>query len=82
MISLSKAHASNGSELLHGVAICQFDWHEARSEYDHSVMDLLATIRRCSTLALTDEEKCYLVEEARKREQAAFIKYKRVLDAS
>jgi hypothetical protein len=45
-------------------------------------MDLLAAIRRCSALALTDEEKCHLIEGARRREQAAFVKYKRVLDAS
>ena len=82
MIPLFKAHASNGSEPLHDAALCQFDWHDARSEYNQSVMDLLAAIRRCSTLALTDEEKFYLVEDARKREQAAFVKYKRVLDAS
>jgi hypothetical protein len=60
----------------------KIDWHDARSEYDESVADLLAAIQRCSTLALSDAEKCLLIETARAREQTAFIKYKRALDAS
>ena len=60
----------------------KIDWHEARSEYDQSVADLLAAIQRCSTLALSDAEKCVLIESAREREQTAFAKYKRALDAS
>jgi hypothetical protein len=60
----------------------KIDWHEARSEYDESVAELLAAIQRCSTLPLSDAEKCLLIETAREREQTAFIKYKRALDAS
>jgi hypothetical protein len=60
----------------------KIDWHDARSEYDQSVADLLAAIKRYSTLPLSDAEKCHLVEAAREREQAAFVKYKRVLEAS
>jgi hypothetical protein len=60
----------------------KIDWHDARSEYDESVTELLAAIQRCSTLALSDAEKCLLIETAREREQTAFIKYKRALDAS
>ena len=60
----------------------KIDWHDARSEYDQSVADLLAAIQRCSTLALSDAEKCLLIETAREREQTAFIKYKQALDAS
>ena len=60
----------------------KIDWHEARSEYDQSVADLLAAIQRCSTLLLSDAEKCVLIESAREREQTAFAKYKRALDAS
>jgi len=60
----------------------KIDWHEARSEYDQSVADLLAAIQRCSTLALSDAEKCLLIETAREREQTAFARYKRALDAS
>jgi hypothetical protein len=82
MTSLSNTDAPGDNELLHGRAISQLDWHDARKEYDHSVMDLLAAIRRCSAFALTDEEKCHLIEGARRREQAAFVKYKRVLEAS
>lgn len=78
----STPDASSSVELRHGTAMSHLDWHDARSEYDHSVMNLLAAIRRCSTFALTDEEKCHLIEGARKREQAAFVKYKQVLDAS
>jgi len=82
MSSLSNAHASSGSEPLYGATWCQLDWHNARSEYDKSVADLLTAIQRCSTLALTDEEKYHLIEGARQREQAAFVQYKRVVDAS
>ena len=82
MTPLSSTDASSGIELLEGAAMSQIDWRHARIEYDHSVMDLLAAIRRCSTFTLTDEEKCHLIEGARKREQAAFVKYKQVLDAS
>jgi hypothetical protein len=60
----------------------KIDWHDARSEYDQSVADLLAAIQRCSTLPLSDAEKCLLIETAREREQTAFVKYKRALDAS
>jgi hypothetical protein len=60
----------------------KIDWHGARSEYDQSVADLLAAIKRCSTLPLSDAEKCLLIETAREREQTAFVKYKRALDAS
>jgi len=56
----------------------KIDWHDARSEYDQSVADLLAAIQRCSTLALSDAEKCLLIEAAREREQTAFMKYGRV----
>ena len=82
MIPLSSMDAPSKTELRYGAAMSQIDWHDARREYDHSVMDLLAAIRRCSTFTLTDEEKCHLIEGARKREQAAFVKYKQVLDAS
>ena len=58
------------------------DWHEARRDYDQSVADLLAAIKRCSTLLLSDAEKSLLIEPAREREQAAFVKYKQALDAS
>jgi hypothetical protein len=80
MIEFSNAGASNCIEL-HGPAMCQLDWHDARAEYDKSVVDLLAAIRHCSALTLTDEEKCHLLEGARERERAAFIRYKRSLDA-
>jgi hypothetical protein len=60
----------------------KIDWHDARIEYDQSVADLLAAIKRCSTLPLSDAEKCLLIETAREREQTAFVKYKRALDAS
>jgi hypothetical protein len=60
----------------------KIDWHEARSEYDQSVADLLAAIQRCSKLLLSDAEKCVLIESAREREQTAFAKSKRALDAS
>ena len=63
-------------------ACSKIDWHDARSEYDQSVADLLAAIQRSSTLALSDTEKCLLIETAREREQTAFAKYKRALDAS
>jgi hypothetical protein len=63
-------------------ACSKIDWHDARSEYDQSVADLLVAIQRCSTLELSDTEKCLLIEGARDREQTAFIKYKRALDAS
>jgi hypothetical protein len=82
MTSLSNTDAPRGIEPPQREAILQLDWHDARQEYDHSVMDLLAAIRRCSTFTLTDEEKCHLIEGARRREQAAFVKYKRVLEAS
>jgi hypothetical protein len=43
----------------------KIDWHDARSEYDQSVADLLAAIKQCSTLPLSDAEKCVLIEAAR-----------------
>ena len=58
----------------------RIDWHDARIEYDQSVADLHAAIKQCSTLPLSDAEKCVLIEAAREREQAAFAKYKRVLE--
>ena len=82
MSALSNSDTSTGSEPFHGATLCQIDWHDARSEYDQSVIDLLGAIRRCSAWTLTDEEKCHLLEGAREREQAAFLRYKRVLDAS
>ena len=60
----------------------KIDWHDARTEYDQSVADLLVAIQRCSMLPLSDAEKCVLIESAREREQTAFAKYKRALDAS
>ena len=81
MIAISNSGMSNGSEPSQGATLCGLDWHDARSEYDHSVVELLAEIRRCSALALTDEEKYRLLEAAREREQTAFARYKRVLDA-
>jgi len=59
----------------------KIDWHDARTEYDQSVADLLAAIQQCSTFPLSDAEKCLLIESAREREQSAFIKYIRALDA-
>lgn len=82
MTAPSAADASGSVEWRPGRAMSQLNWHDARSEYDRSVMDLLAAIRRCSTFCLSDDEKSHLIEGARKREQAAFVKYKRLLDAS
>ena len=82
MIPLSSTDAPGSTEQSYGATMSPIDWHDARREYDRSVMDLLAAIRRCSSFTLTDEEKYQLIEGARKREQAAFVKYKRVLDAS
>jgi hypothetical protein len=81
MTPLSSTGASSGIVHLQSAPVSQIDWHDARSEYDRSVLDLLAAIRRCSRFTLSDEEKCHLIEGARKREQAAFVKYKQVLDA-
>jgi hypothetical protein len=69
------------SDSLDAVRSFQIDWHNARSEYDHSVNDLLAAIRHCSELELSNDEKCHLIEVARAREQAAFLRYKCALDA-
>jgi hypothetical protein len=66
---------------LDAVRSSQIDWRGARSEYDHSVEYLLAAIRHCSELELSDEEKCHLIHVARAREQAAFLRYKCALDA-
>jgi hypothetical protein len=79
MSALSNAGASR---MVIPAPSSKIDWHDARSEYDQSVADLLAAIQRCSTLALSDAEKCLLIEGAREREQTAFAKYKRALDAS
>ena len=75
----TKAIAISGS--FEAVRSSRIDWHDARSEYDHSVDDLLAAIRHCSELELSDEEKCHLLQVARAREQAAFLRYKCALDA-
>jgi hypothetical protein len=75
----TKAIPISGS--LDAVRSCRIDWHDARSEYDDSVKDLLAAIRHCSELELSDKEKCHLIEVARAREQAAFLRYKYALDA-
>jgi hypothetical protein len=66
---------------LDAVRSSQIDWRDARSKYDHSVEYLLAAIRHCSELELSDEEKCHLIQVARAREQAAFLRYKCALDA-
>ena len=78
MIARSNCDTSNGG----AAVLSQLDWHQARSDYDHSVTDLLEAMRRCSTLALSDEEKCHLLDAAREHEQAAFFRYKQVLDAA
>jgi hypothetical protein len=84
MSALSNSGASRDSRPIipAAAAAAKIDWHDARSEYDQSVADLLAAIQRCSTLLLSDAEKCLLIETAREREQTAFAKYKRALDAS
>ena len=80
MTTLSNSKPSPGSAPVPDGALYQIDWHDARSEYDRSVVDLLATIRRCSTWEVSDEVKLRLLAGARNREQAAFFRYKRVLD--
>ena len=84
MNALSNSGAARDSRPIipAAAAAAKIDWHDARSEYDQSVADLLAAVQRCSTLLLSDAEKCLLIETAREREQTAFAKYKRALDAS
>ena len=80
--TMSALSNSGASPLVSSAPYAKIDWHEARSEYDQSAADLLAAIQRCSMLPLSDAEKCVLIESAREREQTAFAKYKRALDAS
>ena len=79
---MSALSNSDASRTINPAPTFKIDWHDARNEYDQSVADLLAAIQRCGTLLLSDAEKCLLIETAREREQTAFVKYKRALDAT